>query len=345
MVNLSPLYVRLHRYWGLAVACALLAMLSSCGMMESDTGNDCTTHRRVRFVFDMNMLFSDAFAHEVDSVTLYAYDTNGRLALTKREAVAAIADRGYMDVDELNPGVYTFRVWATGQTRYADSYTFGQAEVGSNDSTRLSVRVNRDGRSVDHDITSLFFGVTRQVDMTDIPLGGIRTATVYLMKDTNNFRVVLQNLSGENLSASDFHFEITDDNGYLDYNNNLLPDDTLSYHAWAQQSGQAGIGQDSTSTITGVSAVVAELTTNRLIKGHDMRLHITDNKGKMIVNIPLIDYCLLVKGNYNRAMSDQEYLDRQDTYSLVFFIDNQRNWLSASIYINSWRVVLQSADL
>ena len=33
-------------------------------MMEADSGQDCTTYRRVHFVFDMNMLFSDAFAHE-----------------------------------------------------------------------------------------------------------------------------------------------------------------------------------------------------------------------------------------------------------------------------------------
>lgn len=30
---------------------------------------------------------------------------------------------------------------------------------------------------------------------------------------------------------------------------------------------------------------------------------------------------------------------------MVFFLDNGRNWLATSIFINSWRVVLQNADL
>ena len=44
-------------------------------------------------------------------------------------------------------------------------------------------------------------------------------------------------------------------------------------------------------------------------------------------------------------MSDQEYLDRQDSYDLVFFLNERNEWLATSIYINSWRVVLSHADM
>ena len=64
-----------------------------------------------------------------------------------------------------------------------------------------------------------------------------------------------------------------------------------------------------------------------------------------IINIPLIDYALMVKGNYNKSMSDQEYLDRQDSYDLVFFIDENHKWQAASVFINSWRVVLSKTDM
>ena len=67
--------------------------------------------------------------------------------------------------------------------------------------------------------------------------------------------------------------------------------------------------------------------------------------GLGVSNIPLIDYALMVKGNYNKSMSDQEYLDRQDSYDLVFFIDENHKWQSASVIINSWRVVLSKADM
>lgn len=314
-------------------------------MMEADSGQDCTTYRRVHFVFDMNMLFSDAFAHEVDTVTLYANDASGKIVYTKREAVADIVSRGYMDVNDLPSGTYTFRVWATGEDRYDNSYTFG-ANTSTNDTTALTVGVNRNNAEVNHDLTPLFFGVTRNVDMTDYQYGGVRETTVYLTKDTNVFRIVLQNLSGANLTPNDFSFYLTDNNGSLDCTNNLVDDEPLTYRAWSVTSGQAGVTGNDGTTVTSVSAVVAEITTNRLIKGHDMRLHIVNNAdGKEIINIPAIDYCLLVKGNYNKDMSDQEYLDREDHYDMVFFIDSQHNWLAASIYINSWRVVLQNADL
>ena len=39
-------------------------------------------------------------------------------------------------------------------------------------------------------------------------------------------------------------------------------------------------------------------------------------------------------------MTDQEYLDRQDDYSILFFIDASNNWyMAGGIYINSWAVV------
>ena len=65
-----------------------------------------------------------------------------------------------------------------------------------------------------------------------------------------------------------------------------------------------------------------------------------------VINIPIVDYFLMVKGNYNRNMTDQEYLDRQDDYQITFFLDNTRGWsLAAGIYINGWHIVLQNSIL
>ena len=94
------------------------------------------------------------------------------------------------------------------------------------------------------------------------------------------------------------------------------------------------------------SAVIAELTVPRLVKGQEPRLTVTDReKERTVFSIPLIDYALLVKGFYNRNMGDQEYLDRQDVYDMVFFLDEGDRWLDTYIYINSWKVVLQNSDL
>jgi hypothetical protein len=53
----------------------------------------------------------------------------------------------------------------------------------------------------------------------------------------------------------------------------------------------------------------------------------------------------MVKGYYNVAMEDQEYLDRQDQYNFTFFLDRDMNWLNASILINSWKIVLNKQEL
>mgnify|MGYP002576656751 FL=1 len=71
----------------------------------------------------------------------------------------------------------------------------------------------------------------------------------------------------------------------------------------------------------------------------------TNDKGETVFSIPLIDYALLVKGEYNRRMDDQEYLDRQDEYNMVFFLDEGDRWMDAYIYINSWKVVLQETGI
>jgi hypothetical protein len=74
-------------------------------------------------------------------------------------------------------------------------------------------------------------------------------------------------------------------------------------------------------------------------------LTITNDKGEKVLSIPLIDYALLVKGHYNRNMDNQEYLDRQDEYNMTFFLDENDHWVDSFIYINSWKVVLNNADL
>ena len=331
-------------------SCTILGLLlASCDYWH-DSYEGCEellkTHLRVQFIYDMNMKFADAFPHEVKNVTLYAFDQQGKLAYTKTEAAEKIIAEEGMNIDDLTPGVYDLLVWAQGEERYADSYTFGQASIGSSACDVLKATVNRSDKGIiDHDLTPLFHGQLAKADFTKMEKGGTRTVKVSLTKNTNQVKVVLQNLSGVNLSADDFIFQITDNNGRIDYDNSLMEDEMLTYNAWSTYSGTAGVSSG-TSEQTSVACAIAELTTNRLVKGHDMRLHVYNREtGASIINIPLIDYALMVKGNYNKSMSDQEYLDRQDSYDLVFFIDENHKWQSASVIINSWRVVLSKADM
>lgn len=96
---------------------------------------------------------------------------------------------------------------------------------------------------------------------------------------------------------------------------------------------------------TEIGVAMAELTVGRLVKGHRPILNVYNTHGVRVISIPLIDYALLIKGHYNSTMSDQEYLDRQDEYNLTFFMDKEDRWVSSSILINSWRVILDDIDI
>ena len=342
-----------------AAATMLLAcLMSSCSMMHDDL-SDCRQELRVGFRYDMNMKFADAFSSQVSRVTLYAYSADGDLVYQKTEPADDIKARGgYMVLDGLRSGKYTIKVWAEGDNRHDGSYTYGQPSSASSDISLLTSRINRTAgeRELSHDLTPLYHGLVANADLT-IDGYGVKTVTVPLTKDTNVIRVVLQNASGKRLNADDFSFYIDDDNSFLAYDNSPLRDDSVTYRPWSKYDGIAGSadnGNAKTATAaradggldTPVSAVVAELTVNRLFIGKHPRLRVRNNlNGKTIFSIPLIDYALLVKGNYNRSMTDQEYLDRQDEYNFVFFIDDNHNWLSASVLINSWRVVLHDTDI
>lgn len=170
-------------------------------------------------------------------------------------------------------------------------------------------------------------------------------ATIQLTKNTNSVRVVLQHLSGESVDVNNFTFTIEDENGFMNYDNKLLEDEPLTYYAWHTDSGTADMDENGARATTSVGVAVAELTVGRLVMENKPILTITNKEGEKVLSIPLIDYALLVKGYYNRDMSDQEYLDRQDEYSMTFFLDENDKWASSSIIINSWKVVLDDVDL
>lgn len=345
-------FIRVKMTAVLPMVVAVLA-LSSCGMVYEDEG-DCNTYCDVRFVYDRNMEFADAFASKVEAVDLYVFDADGKFLRQVSERGDALKADGYRMPLDLQPGQYTVLAWC-GLNGELDSYDVPEPTPGVTTlqemQCRLADRQTTGGETVVGEIDNLFHGMTT---FTLPDEEGRHTYTVELTKNTNNVRVVLQNTSGEPLNVDDFVFTITDENGLLDYDNSVLDDELLSYHPFYTAQGTAGVDTgDDSGAITSVSAAVAEFTVSRLFKDKDTQTRLTitrldpDNAGayETVLSIPLVDYALLVKGYYNRDMDDQEYLDRQDEYNLVFFLDADGDWLSSSIIINSWKVVLSETGL
>jgi hypothetical protein len=181
------------------------------------------------------------------------------------------------------------------------------------------------------------------LEVKDIP--GTYTETMSLMKDTNSVRILLHEMSGHDVDADKFIFGIKDDNGLYDWDNTLMDDEEITYKAWYQTTGSAEMEEYATRTVTEVNVALAELTIGRMRAEASPILYIKSREtGEELVRLPLAEYALLVKGYYRQGMSDQEYLDRQDEYTMTLFLD-EGEWVSSYILINSWRVVLNNAGL
>ena len=321
---------------------------SSClnGLIFEGEG-DCGIYYRIRFKYDYNIKFADAFANEVKSLALYVFDENDvlveEIATTDVEALSS----GAYEIElELEPGNYNLVAW--GGLMNEESFDLlPDAQVGETKLEELQVKMHRqydeNGKAgVCDDLLPLYHG-TMPLVVTEVP--GTYTETMSLMKNTNSIRILLHEMSGHNVDADKFIFEINDDNGFYGWDNAILDDEMITYSAWHQSTGSADVDDAEVKAVTSVNVALAELTIGRMRAGDSPVLHIKSREtGEDVFRIPVADYALLVKGNYREQMGDQEYLDRQDEYTMTFFLD-EGEWVSSVIYINSWRVVLNDTEL
>ena len=80
--------------------------------------------------------------------------------------------------------------------------------------------------------------------------GAYEEATVYLMKNTNNIRVVLQQMNGGEVDDKNFTFRITDDNTLFAPDNSLISNGGQVYAPWTQGQRTVGVTEEGDETVT-----------------------------------------------------------------------------------------------
>lgn len=287
-----------------------LTVLASCeSIYDSLPPCEC----RVHFVYDYNMKFADAFQHEVTKAALFICDERGNF-LQRRDIEGAELKANSIALN-LEPGTYRLLTWAGLDD---SSYEWPELTPGTSDIEEIRVKTLRtaDGTQPNeleplwHALDTLTVTGTRHEDKE-----------ISLAKNTNKVRVILQGKYGNSLNAEDFTFQIKADNGYMDYDNSLLKDDTITYLPYYRESVDVGAEGD---MIDGKPAdqyaAVAEMNTMRLMEGRNYRLIIRHKDfEKDVLNVNLNSYLLLTKMDEHK-ISAQEYLDRQDEYSIIFFL-------------------------
>lgn len=331
-----------------AAVFAIATAFTSCDSVIYDGEGDCSVKYRIEFEYERNMEFADAFASKVSSVALYVFDESGVLVEQKSESGEALAADDYAMMLELEPAEYDLLAWCgvDGKSFTVPTATVGQTTLDQMLCT-MSRKSDATGSYVDEDLSALFHGLKR-INYTDEP--GVHTEVLSLTKNTNNFRIILQQTwsdssAVESVDVSKFDFAIIDDNGKMNYDNSVMEDEQIIYRPWDITTGDVDVDTDISTRANMVTVSVAELTTARLMTDHRPILVVTKKEtGEKVLSVPIVDYALLVKGNYNRDMDDQEYLDRQDEYNMTFFVHDGK-WVSSQIIINSWRVVLNNEIL
>ena len=313
------------RRMGYGSCLLLLLVLFSCTSID-ETLPECRLY--VRFRYDYNMEFSDAFASQVNRVDVFVFDKDGTFVMKKSEQGETLGGGSYRMPLPLPTGEYRIAAWAG----MSDDFEMPEPVAGKTTLEDLTVRMKREESLVHNKaLNPLWYGGVQAVSFTGRQE---QTETVSLIKDTNKFRFILQKSGpGEELDINDCLFEIRADNGYYDWNNDLLDDDMISYRPYYLEKVE-DVG------------IVVEMNTMRLLEHKKVYLTLTrKSDGKELMKIDLIPYLLLTKMEGHNIPA-QEYLDRQSEYAIVFFYNPELlNFLSTKIVINGWTIWLKGEDL
>ena len=322
----------------------LLSLVSCSNNFIFESEGDCGVYYRIGFKYDYNMKFADAFANEVNSIALYVFDEDSVLVKEIKVNDKNELGTGSFEIPlDLVPGNYTLLAWG-GLMDESSFDLLAEPVVGQTKIEEMMVmmcRKENNGTSVvDEDLKPLYHG-SMPLEVTAVD--GTYTETMSLTKNTNNIKVMLQELSGGDVDADKFIFEITDANGLYGWDNSRLDDETVTYSPWSVRT--AVTEMEETRAVTTVTAAVAEHTIGRMTAGKSPVLTVTNREsGELLLKLPVADYALMTKGEYNRNMGDQEFLDRQDDYTMTFFL-HEGEWVSSTIIINSWVVVINETDI
>ena len=303
----------------------LLLVLFSCTSID-ETLSECQLY--VSFRYDYNMEFTDAFATQVNRVDVFVFDKDGTFIMKKSEQGKTLGSGSYRMQLQLPIGEYRIATWAG----MSDAFEMPEPVAGKSTLEDLTVNMKREESLIHNKVLEpLWYGEIQTVNFTGKQE---QTETVRLIKVTNKFRFILQKSGpGEELDMNDCLFEIRADNGYYDWNNDLLDDDMISYQPYHLEKVE-DVG------------IVAEMNTMRLLEHKKVYLTLTrKSDSKELMKVDLIPYLLLTKMEGHNIPA-QEYLDRQSEYAIVFFYNPELlNFLSTKIMINGWTIWLKGEDL
>lgn len=372
----------INKNWFKLVCFSAIALttMSSCIKEDMDDCPPAISKVALQFDYTYNVKQADAFAAEVKNINVYAFDENGKFFDSYIESREKFETGHTMEITGLKDGKYTFVCLARDRqvmSRAEDDemeFSFASLTPGVSTINDLTERMGKDnGEEIknDKEFAALYTAKT-QVDFQRLNQNGnegtVVTSTLSLMKCTKTYRIVL--LPYENDQADfkpeNFDVRIEGSAAWLDHNGEKVKNEGITYLPYNMERRANYDGAHTEVNEEPVDqALIYDLSSSRMFerqsdrrsvrdgdksKYDDKRIIITDLRDKdhpiELFNHSLPWFLALCGEKVNQNWDDQEYLDREDHYVLMFYVSDKRDYnMITKVNVNGWNVNLKDTEL
>ena len=357
-----------------------LTTMSSCIKEDMDDCPPAISKVALQFDYTYNVKQADAFAAEVKNINVYAFDENGKFFDSYIESREKFETGHTMEITGLKDGKYTFVCLARDRqvmSRAEDDemeFSFASLTPGVSSIDDLTERMGKDngeGIKNDKEFAALYTAKT-QVDFQRLNQKGnegtVVTSTLSLMKCTKTYRIVL--LPYENDQADfkpeNFDVRIEGSAAWLDHKGEKVKDERITYLPYNMERRANYDGAHTEVNEEPVDqALIYDLSSSRMFERQndrravrdgdknnydDKRIIITDLRDKdnpiELFNHSLPWFLALCGEKVNQNWDDQEYLDREDHYVLMFYVSDKRDYnMITKVNVNGWNVNIKDTEL
>lgn len=357
-----------------------LTTMSSCIKEDLDDCPPAISKVALQFDYTYNVKQADAFAAEVKNINVYAFDENGKFFDSYIESREKFETGHTMEITGLKDGKYTFVCLARDRqvmSRAEDDemeFSFASLTPGVSTIDDLTERMGKDnGEEIknDKEFAALYTAKT-QVDFQRLNQNGnegtVVTSTLSLMKCTKTYRIVL--LPYENDQADfkpeNFDVRIEGSAAWLDHNGEKVKNERITYLPYNMERRANYDGAHTEVNEEPVDqALIYDLSSSRMFERQsdrravrdgdkniydDKRIIITDLRDKdhpiELFNHSLPWFLALCGEKVNQNWDDQEYLDREDHYVLMFYVSDKRDYnMITKVNVNGWNVNIKDTEL
>lgn len=300
----------------------------SCTWVKDDI-DECPYGFWLKLRYTYNILDVDAAPKYLMDAYVYVYDADGNYIKRIYVSRDDLASNDYrVRIEGIPEGDYQFVVWSgMGNSQYAVS-----GDTKTIDDFRLSLVGAADNYS--SELPALYHGYMPPVHYDD----SYAQYDVELMKNTNQLACLVVTISDEiEMSPDDYILQVTADNGSMDAYNNIVPSGyAITYEPFV--SDTVVFHDTDYGDLHGIKFSIMTL---RMMTDDNCRMILQNVRtGQTIFNISFAEYISMIGSlytNIGRKIPAQEYLDRQDFYTIVFYLSGDLDRL-IQLQVNSWRL-------